>query len=251
MLVLAVSALLASQAIAHGILSWPIQRTLPQDQQNGYTYDMGAVNVNLGPHPNGDMLCNYLPAGPVFTQTLTGGSATIDFNIMNSHQGGCIVYISTDNQKTWQQIGADPNCGKNPENSSRAGSINVTIPAGEYKAVIRWSYVANNGGEPENEAFGGCADVVVSAKGSNAHDSFLLLSQSEASQLPRSASQYWDQSCTAGATVCSGDDKHRFINTCVSLAASGGFTGGSSWYEYPCPLGTTCKTVRGVATCSK
>ncbi|KAI8845144.1 hypothetical protein BJ741DRAFT_587108 [Chytriomyces cf. hyalinus JEL632] len=240
--------LLASvQVSAHGIMAWPIARVLPQDQQNGYTYTMGAINVNLGPHPAFDKLCNYLPPGPVFTQTLTAGAATVDYNIMNSHQGGCVAYISRDNQKTWQVIGTDPKCGVRGENASGQGSINVTLPAGEYNAVIRWSYIANNGGQPENEAFGGCADVKVSSTGSNSHNKYLLLSQTEPSQVPKSGDKYWDMSCKAGTTQCDGTN---FISQCISLAASGGWSGGSSFYSYQCPKGTTCKTVGTTPACA-
>ncbi|KAI9334284.1 hypothetical protein BDR26DRAFT_989134 [Obelidium mucronatum] len=247
MLALVTLAALASQALAHGILTWPITRALPQDQQDGYTYAMGAINVALGPHPDFDKLCNYLPPGPIFTQDLVGGPAVIDYNIMNAHQGGCNVYISKDSQKTWQLIGSDPKCGVAPETSSKQGSINVTIPAGNYNAVIRWSYVAKNGGQPEEEAFGGCADVRVSSTGNNQHSSYLLLSQSAPSELPKTPGSYFDQSCKAGSFVCS--DNTAFINQCISLGPSGGFNGGSSWYEYQCPFGTTCKTDNGVGAC--
>ncbi|KAJ3019891.1 UNVERIFIED_CONTAM: hypothetical protein HDU68_010444 [Siphonaria sp. JEL0065] len=224
---------------AHGIMTWPIMRSLPQSQQDGYTYDMGAINVNLGPHPTGDKLCNYLPAGPVFTQTLAPGAATVDYNLMNSHQGGCVVYISKDNQKTWTVIGQDKKCGVAAEASSKQGSINVKIPAGEYKAVIRWSYIANNGGQPQEEAFGSCADVIVSAKGSNKHTKYLLLSQSQKSQLPQDSPNYWDQSCKVGALQCGANKA--FVSYCISLKKSGGFGGGSSWYQYQCPNGKTCQ----------
>ncbi|KAI9334285.1 hypothetical protein BDR26DRAFT_898032 [Obelidium mucronatum] len=246
-LLLAAIATLGSQVSAHGILAWPIARVLPQDQQNGYTYTMGAINVNLGPHPVGDSLCNFLPAGPVFTQTIAPGAATVDYNIMNAHQGGCNVYISKDSQKTWQLIGSDPKCGVAPESSSKQGSINVTIPPGEYKAVIRWSYVSKNGGQPQEEAFGSCSDVIVSAKGKNSHNKYLLLSQTEASQVPRDSANYWDSSCKAGSFQC-GDNKN-FISQCVSLAASGGFGGASGWYQYQCPQGTVCKTAGASAAC--
>ncbi|KAI9336147.1 hypothetical protein BDR26DRAFT_865226 [Obelidium mucronatum] len=244
-LVLAIAA--ANQVAAHGILAWPISRGLPQDQQQGYTYMMGAINVNLGPHPNYSSLCNYLPAGPVFTQDLTGGAATVEWNLMNSHQGGCIVYISRDKEATWQEIGRDPTCGIAPEASSKRGSIPVTIPAGDYNAVIRWSYVSNNGGQPQNEAFGGCADVRVSSTGSNQHNNPLLLAQSVASELPRDSPNYWDQSCTAGSFQC-GSNKN-YIAQCISLAASGGWNGGSGWYQYQCPYGATCQRVNGADAC--
>ncbi|KAI9324362.1 hypothetical protein BDR26DRAFT_881596, partial [Obelidium mucronatum] len=244
-LVLAIAA--ANQVAAHGILAWPITRALPQDQQQDYTFMMGAINVNLGSHPNYSSLCNYLPPGPVFTQDMTGGPATIEWNLMNSHQGGCIVYISRDNEATWQEIGRDPTCGIAPEASSKRGSIPVTIPAGDYKAVIRWYYVANNGGQPQNEAFGGWADVRVSSTGSNQHNNPLLLSQTAGSELPRDVPNYWDSGCTAGSFQC-GTNKN-YIAQCVSLAASGSWGGGSGWYQYQCPYGATCQRVNGVDAC--
>ncbi|KAJ3030309.1 UNVERIFIED_CONTAM: hypothetical protein HDU68_009462 [Siphonaria sp. JEL0065] len=238
---------LVSQAVAHGIMTFPIARALPQDQQDGYTYTMGAINVNLGPHPVGDSLCNFLPAGPVFTQDLVGGPATVDYNIMNAHQGGCNVYISKDNQATWTLIGSDPKCGVYAEGQSKQGSINVTIPAGDYNAIIRWSYVAHNGGQPQEEAFGGCADVRISSSGNNQHATYLLLAQGVPSELPKSPASYYDQTCKAGSFQCS--ENAALINQCISLGPSGGWNGGSGWYEYQCPFGTTCKTVNGADAC--
>ncbi|KAJ3074072.1 hypothetical protein HDU98_012191 [Podochytrium sp. JEL0797] len=222
---------------------------LPQDQQNGYTYTMGATNVNLGPHPAANTAsCNFLPAGPVFTQTMAPGAASIDWNIMNSHQGGCIVSLSQDGEKTWKQVGADPKCGVRAEATSGQGTIPITLPPGNYSAVLRWTYTSNNGGQPQNEQFNGCADIRVSTAGSNQRTNYLLLSQSAPSQLPRDGNNYWDSSCNTGSFQCGADEK--FINQCISLAASGGWTGGSSWYEYQCPFGTVCKTVNGAAVCA-
>ncbi|KAI9336146.1 hypothetical protein BDR26DRAFT_501206 [Obelidium mucronatum] len=206
-------------------------------------------STNLGPHPSGAKACNYLPPGPVFTQPLAPGTAKIDYNLMNAHQGGCIVYMSRDNQKTWKVIGQDKKCGVYAEAKSKQGSITVKIPAGEYKAVIRWSYVAKNGGQPQEEAFGSCADVIVSAvKGNNNHNKYLLLSQEEKSQLPLDSANYWDQSCKVGSKQC-GANKN-FIAQCISLAASGGWKGGSGYYQYQCPIGTSCKTTGTTAACS-
>ncbi|ORY52876.1 hypothetical protein BCR33DRAFT_761237 [Rhizoclosmatium globosum] len=233
-------------------MAWPIIRSLPQDQQDGYTFDMGAYNTNLGGNlPAYDKLCNYLPPGPVFTQTLAPGAATVDYNIMNAHQGGCIVYLSLDNQKTWTTIGSDPKCGVYAEAQSKQGSIPVTLPpipagATKYNAIIRWTYTANNGGAP-NEAFTSCADVVVAANGKNDHNNYLLLSQSESGVLPKDTNNYWDQSCQAGSFQCGADT--RFISQCISLAASGSYGGGSSWYQYQCPKGTSCATSGSTAAC--
>ncbi|KAJ3066673.1 hypothetical protein HDU98_010044 [Podochytrium sp. JEL0797] len=236
-----------SQVAAHGIMTWPIIRMLPQDQQDGYTFSMGAENTNLGSHPAADTaICNFLPAGPVFTQTMAPGAASIDWNIMNSHQGGCIVYLSQDGEKTWQQVGADPTCGVRTEASSGQGTIAITLPQGTYSGVLRWTYTANNGGIPE-EQFSSCSDIRVAPTGSNLRSNYLLLSQSAPSQLPQDGNNYWDQSCKTGAFQC-GPNK-AFIAQCVSLAASGSWTGGSSWYQYQCPHGTTCQTVSGMATC--
>ncbi|ORY52875.1 hypothetical protein BCR33DRAFT_814620 [Rhizoclosmatium globosum] len=147
----------------------------------------------------------------------------------------------------------DPKCGVVPENTSVQGSIAVKIPvipagATKYNAVIRWSYISNNGGQPANEAFGSCADVVVAANGKNDHNKYLLLAQGVDGDLPKDSPNYWDQSCNpAGSFQCGADT--RFISQCVSLAASGGFGGGSSWYQYQCPKGTKCVTSGSNAVC--
>ncbi|KAJ3029492.1 UNVERIFIED_CONTAM: hypothetical protein HDU68_011983 [Siphonaria sp. JEL0065] len=255
MLTAVLFAALVSQAAAHGMMVWPIARALPQDQQNGYSYAKGAINVNLPPHPDGDKLCNYLHPGPVYTQTLAPGSAVVDWSITAFHMGGCNVYISKDNQATWTLIGSDPVCGvtSGATTTKRSGHIPVTIPsdpAGDYSAVIRWSYIADNGGQPENEAFGSCSDVRVSASGNNTHTFWDILPTNPGSgdgQLPKTPWQFFSTSCTAGTTLCS--DNTAFINQCISIGPSGTYSGGSGYYEYQCPNGTTCKAVNGVDAC--
>ncbi|ORY50420.1 hypothetical protein BCR33DRAFT_762746 [Rhizoclosmatium globosum] len=238
----------AVQVSAHGIMVWPIARALPGDQQQGYTYGKGAINVNLAPHPAYDINCNYLPPGPVFTQTLAPGPAVVDWTITAFHNGGCNVTISTDNQKTWQLLGQDPKCGIAPQAGTKgSGHIPITIPAvpagkTQYNAILRWTYTANNGGQPANEAFASCADVVISTTGSNTHTFMDILPSTPSAtdgMLPKSPWQFWDTSCKAGNLMCTTNPN--FIQQCISLAASGGWNGGSSWYEYQCPNGTTCK----------
>ncbi|KAJ3018069.1 UNVERIFIED_CONTAM: hypothetical protein HDU68_011349 [Siphonaria sp. JEL0065] len=208
-----------SQVTAHGLMNWPISRIQPGDQQNGYTYGRSAANRNTGVHAHPDINCAYLPKGPVFTQVMAPGPATIDYTITAWHQGGCIVYLSRDNQQTWENIGEDPTCGVQSANPTGRGSVNVVIPDGSYQAVLRWYYLADNGGAP-NEFFNNCADVVVSPAGTNTHAKVEFL----------------------------GGHKN-FINQCVSLAAGGGWVGGSSWYAYQCPYDATCQSVNGIDTC--
>ncbi|KAJ3283880.1 hypothetical protein HDU79_008708 [Rhizoclosmatium sp. JEL0117] len=238
----------ATQVSAHGLMVWPITRALPGDQQQGYSYGKGAINVNLPPHPAFDISCNYLPAGPVFTQTLAPGPAVVDWTLTAFHRGGCNVTISTDNQKTWTLLGQDPTCGIPAQPGIKgSGHIPITIPpvpAGQsqYSAIIRWTYTADNGGQPANEAFASCSDVIVSTKGNNTHTFMDILPTTPSSTdgvLPKSPWQYWDTSCKTGNMMCTTNPK--FIQQCISLGASGNYNGGSSWYEYQCPEGTTCK----------
>ncbi|KAI9331191.1 hypothetical protein BDR26DRAFT_899439 [Obelidium mucronatum] len=211
--------LCASYVNAHGMMVWPIARPLPGDQQNGYTYARAASNRNVNLHPDSDINCSFLPKGPVFTQTMAPGPATLEFHITAFHMGGCTAYISTDNQKTWTVIGQDATCGWQSDNPSGKKSMNVMIPQGSYSAVIRWMYLADNGGAP-NEFFNNCADVVVSqSAGNNKHDVFPAL--------PLSPSAFYNPSCpSAGATLCASNGSP-FINQCVSLAAGGGYQGGT------------------------
>ncbi|KAJ3073624.1 hypothetical protein HDU98_001097, partial [Podochytrium sp. JEL0797] len=104
------------QATAHGMMSWPIMRIQPGDQQNGFTYARSASNRNANSHPDPDINCSYLPKGPVFTQTMAPGAATVEHEITAHHNGGCIIYLSRDNQKTWETIGTDPTCGIKTQN---------------------------------------------------------------------------------------------------------------------------------------
>ncbi|KAJ3006454.1 UNVERIFIED_CONTAM: hypothetical protein HDU68_004061 [Siphonaria sp. JEL0065] len=243
-------ALISTQVSAHGFLGWPISRILPGDQQNGYTFGRAATNRNTAVHPDPDANCAYLPKGPVFTQTMAPGIATLDYTITAFHMGGCNATISLDGQKTWQLIGVDPTCGVQASNPTGRGSFNVTIPDGTYSAVIRWTYEAANGGDP-NELFNNCADINVAPSGSNQHLQVELLSGTSpwTTQLPKTPWQYQSASCgPTGSTLCAGPGSS-FINQCVSLAAGGGFNGGSSYYQYQCPFGSTCQTVNGVDAC--
>ncbi|KAJ3028390.1 UNVERIFIED_CONTAM: hypothetical protein HDU68_001784 [Siphonaria sp. JEL0065] len=231
------AAFLATQASAHGFMGWPITRILPGDQQNGYSFARAAANRNTAVHPDADINCQYLPKGPVFTQTMAPGVAVVDYTITAFHMGGCNVTISRDNQQTWQKIGEDPTCGVQNLNPSGRGTININIPDGTYSAVIRWTYEAANGGNP-NEIFNNCADVNVAPSGSNQHLQVEMLAGSSpwTVQLPKTPWQFQRPGSS-------------FINQCVSLAAGGGFAGGSSYYQYQCPYGSTCQTVNGVDAC--
>ncbi|KAJ3281288.1 hypothetical protein HDU79_010865 [Rhizoclosmatium sp. JEL0117] len=225
-LTLALLTLLTLTVSAHGFMKWPIPRSLPGDQQNGDTFVRNANNRVIGGTPAYDRGCNYLPPGPVFTQTLKPGDAVVDWWISAFHMGGCVVEISRDGGTTWSYIGGD---------ARGTGHIPVVIPAvsgaGEsYKAVIRWYYTANNGGSPDEE-FASCSDVVVANNGSNEHTFHV--------KVPQSPWQYQQTGCEAGALMCSDDSA--FINQCISLAKSGTWGGGSAWYAYQCPEGTTCK----------
>ncbi|KAI9336922.1 hypothetical protein BDR26DRAFT_1008650 [Obelidium mucronatum] len=241
----------STQVAAHGMMNFPIPRALPGDQQNGFTYARSASNRNFDMHPDPDINCAYLPKGPVFTQVLAPGPATVDYTITAWHMGGCKVYISKDGQKTWQEIGSDPTCGVQSANPTGRGSINVVIPDGTYNAVLRWYYLADNGGAP-NEFFNNCADIQVSATGgTNVHDKVEFLGGGGSGFVPlaKSPSQYYDASCpVAGQTLCSGNKN--FINQCISLAAGNGWAGGSSWLAYQCPPGATCQSVNGVDACT-
>ncbi|KAI9343636.1 hypothetical protein BDR26DRAFT_858449 [Obelidium mucronatum] len=233
--------LAVSQVASHGMMNWPIPRPLPGDQQNGFTYARAASNRNTAVHPDPDINCSYLPQGPVFTQVMAPGPAVIDYTITAWHNGGCIIYLSRDGQKTWEAIGEDKTCGVQSLNPSGRGSINVVLPSGTYNAVLRWYYLADNGGSP-NEFFNNCADISVAASGSNKHEKVEFLGSPAAGYiaLAKSPSKYFDSSCPqTGATLCS--DNKKFINQCVSLAAGGGWSGGSSWFSYQCPDGTTCQ----------
>ncbi|KAJ3028389.1 UNVERIFIED_CONTAM: hypothetical protein HDU68_001783 [Siphonaria sp. JEL0065] len=237
---------------AHGFMAWPIVRARPGDQQAGYTYARAASNRNTDSHPDPDINCSFLPKGPVFTQIMAPGAALLDYTITAFHMGGCIAYMSRDNQSTWQKIGEDPTCGVQNINTSGRGSININIPDGTYSAVIRWSYTAANGGNP-NEIFNNCADVNVSPLGSNQHLQVELMGNAAASPwtvlLPRTPWQFQSSSCSpVGSTLCAGPGSN-FINQCVSLAAGGGWPGGSSYYQFQCPYGGTCQNVNGVAAC--
>ncbi|KAI9344061.1 hypothetical protein BDR26DRAFT_858086 [Obelidium mucronatum] len=169
------------------------------------------------------------------------GAATVDYTITAWHNGGCIITLSQDNQKTWTKIGEDKTCGIQSKNPSGRGSINVVMPSGTYNAVLRWTYTADNGGSP-NEIFTNCADISVSASGNNKHDKveFLGPAASGFVALAKSPSKYFDSSCpSAGASLCSSNKA--FINKCIKLGAGGGFPGGSSWYSIQ---------LNGVDTCS-
>ncbi|KAJ3070265.1 hypothetical protein HDU99_002713, partial [Rhizoclosmatium hyalinum] len=173
--------------------------------------------------------------------TLKPGDAVVDWWISAFHMGGCVVEISRDGGTTWSYIGGDARCGDKTvagpglDGQGGTGHIPVVIPAvsgaGEsYKAVIRWYYTANNGGSPDEE-FASCSDVVVANNGNNEHTFHV--------KVPQSPWQYQQTGCEAGALMCSDDSA--FINQCISLAKSGTWGGGSAWYAYQCPEGTTCK----------
>ncbi|KAI8616405.1 hypothetical protein BC830DRAFT_1167833 [Chytriomyces sp. MP71] len=239
------------QVSGHGVATFPIIRPLPGDQQQGFTYLKGAVNVNLPPHPDYDIACNYLPPGPVFTQTLAPGPLLVDYTITAFHLGGCTVYISLDNQASCP-LSTPPM--STPVGATKAsGHIPVTlppVPTGKmsYNAIIRWQYVANNGGQPANEEFDSCSDVIVSTSGSNVHSFYDILPTSSAttdSILPKTPWQFYSSSCSpVGSKLCSTDPN--FINHCVYLAPSGTWNGASAYYEYACPHGQTCVSVDGV-----
>ncbi|KAI8609782.1 hypothetical protein BC830DRAFT_1148887 [Chytriomyces sp. MP71] len=238
---------LVSQVSAHGMLNWPIVRIQPGDQQNGYTYSKAASNRNTNVHANPDINCSYLPKGPVFTQTMKPGPATIDYTITAWHNGGCIVYLSRDNQQTWEQIGVHGTCGIQTLNPTGRGSIPIVIPDGTYSAVLRWNWIANNGGAP-NEIYNQCADIQVSPLGSNDHKVVELATGQPTANfttiLPRTG--MYAGCSTVGATVCAGSD---FINQCVSLPAGGGWAGGMAFYQYQCPNGAQCQTMGRVDKC--
>ncbi|KAJ3024501.1 UNVERIFIED_CONTAM: hypothetical protein HDU68_008108 [Siphonaria sp. JEL0065] len=236
---------------AHGTMNWPIGRPLPGDQQNGYTFARAASNRNLLIQPHPDINCSYLPKGPVFTQVMAPGLATVDYTISAWHNGGCVVFLSRDDQKTWTKIGEDPTCGISSFNPTGRGSIPVILPDGEYEAILRWHYLADNGGSP-NEFFNSCADIKVSPNGgTNQHAKVEFLGRAPDAafkNLAKSPSNYFDAFCpTVGSTMCSEDPG--FINQCVGLEAGGGWVGGSSWFSYQCPFGTTCHTSNGVDAC--
>ncbi|KAJ3067504.1 hypothetical protein HDU98_009276 [Podochytrium sp. JEL0797] len=239
----------ASQAFAHGMMTWPIMRIQPGDQQNGLTYAKSASNRNFNSHPDPDINCSYLPKGPVFTQTMAPGAATVEHAITAFHNGGCYIYLSRDNQQTWEIIGQDPTCGIKDQNPTGRGSIPVTIPSGTYSAVLRWNWVANNGGDP-NEIFNSCADIRVSPLGTNAHVKVEMNEgplQPGYVLLPKGTGGPYFAGCSQeGATACAGSG---FINQCVSLAAGGGYAGGINWYQFQCPFGETCQAVNGVDGC--
>ncbi|KAJ3231046.1 hypothetical protein HDU81_004081 [Chytriomyces hyalinus] len=157
--------------------------------------------------------------------------------------------LSTDGQKTWKEIGRDPTCGIQAKNPTGRGSVQVTIPDGTYSAVLRWNWVADNGGAP-NEIYNQCADIQVSPSGSNTHAKVEMMGGSVGAgftALPRGST--FNSGCSqAGALKCAESDK-AFINQCISLPAGGGYSGGINWYQYQCPIGATCQTVGGSDKC--
>ncbi|KAI9330517.1 hypothetical protein BDR26DRAFT_1011316 [Obelidium mucronatum] len=251
MLFVALASLLAvttPQVSAHGLMNWPIIRTLPRDQQNGYTFARAAANRNTIVHPDPDANCEYLPKGPVFTQVLAPGPATVDYTITAHHNGGCIIFLSRDNQKTWERIGEDTGCGIPAKNPTGRGSVNVTIPDGTYNAVLRWTYTANNGGSP-NEIFTNCADVSVApVVGNNKHVKVEFFGTTPAPGFVALPAKNFKGCQTPGATLCHAEN-NAFIHQCISLAAGGGWSGGISSYLYQCPFGTVCKKVDGIDSC--
>ncbi|KAJ3238404.1 hypothetical protein HDU81_007885 [Chytriomyces hyalinus] len=162
---------------------YPFPRLVPGDAQNGFSIARGKNIHECADLPEGEhsltgsakvpivnealFFENYETEGPALT-VLKPGNATVAYHITAAHQGGCNVYLRKKGEKEWQPIGADKTCGvgKSPYNRT----IPILLPAGEYSATIRWTYIADNnpGYTPEqNENFNTCADVQVASYGSN------------------------------------------------------------------------------------
>ncbi|KAJ3025540.1 UNVERIFIED_CONTAM: hypothetical protein HDU68_007053 [Siphonaria sp. JEL0065] len=200
-IIAAVLVLLLPLVNAHGFMVWPISRYVPGDTDNGYSFARAA-----SPDP-----CHGVSQGSVLTPALTGGSAVIDYVITAPHLGGCTVYIDRGNG--WETIGYDPSCGT----SAHTGQIQVTIPSGDYNAVIRWFYKSENG---SGELFNTCSDITVSSTGTNAHTADVV-SFAPCTQLD-------DRQCT-------GTSLDITYQQCAAV-----LNGVGTWFQKSCAEGKRC-----------
>ncbi|ORY53857.1 hypothetical protein BCR33DRAFT_801634 [Rhizoclosmatium globosum] len=188
---------------AHGLMVWPSPRLEPGDAGNGYWIARSATKD----------ACHGLSAGPVLTPALTGGSASIDYVVTVAHKGGCQVYLDRGNG--WEQIGEDPTCGV----SAHTGSIGITLPPGDYNAVIRWYWATDNA---SGEEFQTCADIKVSSQGTNLHSP---------------PEQFGTNTCTqTGDMICYGNG----YNECGAIDPA---TNKGYWVQKPCPGGHICNQI--------
>ncbi|ORY44901.1 hypothetical protein BCR33DRAFT_211961 [Rhizoclosmatium globosum] len=215
-------AFLASFCHSHGMMCWPYIRAVPGDPQNGWTLARRRYNDQLGGGK-----CHGLLKSTTLTQPLKPGKTFIDYIMTATHQGNCSVYL--DRGKGEELIGFDSKCGLYPTPPPYRSTIPITLPNGNYKAVIRWLYVTNNGG---GELFDSCADIQVSTKGTNARTQ---------DACNRTVS-WWPATCSTGKTQCSfADGTSPSFQTC-----KGGY-----FYPLDCLPGSYCVTKNGQAVCQK
>ncbi|KAJ3414720.1 hypothetical protein HDV05_006157 [Chytridiales sp. JEL 0842] len=142
---------------------FPYPRLLPGDDANGFTYARSAVPP--------EETCQRLPRGATRTQVLKGGvPLQVDWDITAAHMGDCSIFLDLLDGRGWRLLAKAVGCG----NSAIPGSVTVTLPPGNYPAVLRWYYLADNnpgqtGNVYINEVFNNCADIQVSDTGSNTH----------------------------------------------------------------------------------
>ncbi|KAJ3025188.1 UNVERIFIED_CONTAM: hypothetical protein HDU68_007369 [Siphonaria sp. JEL0065] len=216
----AAGALAFSYLRFHGMMCWPYIRAVPSDPQNGWTLARRKFNDDIG-----GGICHGLPKASPLTPALKPGKTTIDYILTATHLGNCTVYL--DRGRGQEVIGSDPTCGIH--SAPYRSKINITLPNGNYKGVIRWFYQANNYG---GELFDSCADVTVSTKGSNSR------TQDACSRTPL----WWPQLCSSGQTRCTfADGVSPGYQTCR----------GGNFYPVDCMPGSFCVTQNAKAVCKK
>ncbi|KAI9330835.1 hypothetical protein BDR26DRAFT_870975 [Obelidium mucronatum] len=182
MLLLITRLALISLVQAHGFMFWPKPRLVPGDAVNGFSIARSASFD----------ACHGLSAGPVLTPQMTGGAASIDYAVTAYHMGGCTVYLDRGNG--WEH---------------HIGKIEVNIPSGDYKAVIRWHYETAN---CSGEQFNTCSDITVSSSGTNSHTAD-----------------------TIGFTSCE-PSKDSGFQQCAAVNKQGV----GIWFQKSCPVGVGC-----------
>ncbi|KAI9324990.1 hypothetical protein BDR26DRAFT_880219 [Obelidium mucronatum] len=211
---------LAVPTIQHGMMCWPYIRAHPGDPQNGWTLARRRFNDVIGGGK-----CHGLKPATVLTPPLKPGKTSIDYILTQTHLGNCTVYL--DRGKGQEKIGFDATCGM--QTPPYRSTINITLPNGNYRGVIRWLYETANG---SGELFDSCADVTVSKTGSNAR------TQDSCNR----TAMWWPETCKSGQSRCT------FAN-----GVSTGYQVCLGGYFYPkdCVPGTLCATTNGKATCKK
>ncbi|KAI8853454.1 hypothetical protein BC829DRAFT_439874 [Chytridium lagenaria] len=75
---------------------------------------------------------------PLFCGSVTtvSGSFNVEYVLTAPHRGGCIVFVSRDGERTWEEVGKDES----------------------YDAVLRWHYITDNF---TGELYNNCANIKV------------------------------------------------------------------------------------------